>query len=107
MRSSLGIQISQALYTALMDVARTLTAAVSKDGEWYVARCLEVEVASQGETVDDALVNLREALELYFEGDEVPASFTPARHLDRDPHLSVSPTLPQVSGTSEFARLLN
>jgi hypothetical protein len=36
-RSSLGIQISQALYTALMDVARTLTAAVSKDGEWYVA----------------------------------------------------------------------
>jgi predicted RNase H-like HicB family nuclease len=74
-RSSLGVQISQALYTALMDVARTLTAAVSKDGEWYVARCLEVEVASQGETVDDALVNLREALELYFEDDEVPASF--------------------------------
>jgi predicted RNase H-like HicB family nuclease len=74
-RSSLGIQISQALYTGLMDVARTLTAAVSKDGEWYVARCLEVEVASQGETVDDALVNLREALELYFEDDDVPASF--------------------------------
>jgi len=58
-----------------MDLARTLTAAVSKDGEWYVARCLEVEVTSQGESVDDALDNLREALELYFEDDEVPASF--------------------------------
>ena len=53
-----------------MDLARTLTAAVSKDGEWYVARCLEVEVTSQGETVDEALANLREALELYFEDDE-------------------------------------
>ena len=65
----------RSLYTPLMDLARTLTAAVSKDGEWYVARCLEVEVTSQGESVDDALANLREALELYFEDDEVPASF--------------------------------
>ncbi|GGJ06846.1 hypothetical protein GCM10010885_14960 [Alicyclobacillus cellulosilyticus] len=48
-----------------------LTAAVTKDGKWYVARCLEVEVASQGETVEQALDNLREALELYFE--DVPA----------------------------------
>jgi predicted RNase H-like HicB family nuclease len=58
-----------------MDVARTLTAAVSKDGDGYVARCLEVEVTSQGETVDEALTNLREALKLYFEDDDVPASF--------------------------------
>jgi predicted RNase H-like HicB family nuclease len=66
----------RSLYTPLMDLARTLTAAVSKDGEWYVARCLEVEVTSQGESVDDALAALREALELYFEDDEVPASET-------------------------------
>jgi predicted RNase H-like HicB family nuclease len=58
-----------------VDTARTLTAAVVKDGEWFVARCLEVEVASQGVTVDEALANLREALELFFEDDEVPASF--------------------------------
>lgn len=58
-----------------MDAARTLTAAVAKDGEWYVARCLEVEVASQGASVDDALANLREALELYFEDDDVPETF--------------------------------
>ena len=46
---------------------RTLTASVTKEGNWYVAQCLEVDVASQSETVDDALANLREALELHFE----------------------------------------
>jgi len=46
-----------------------LTAAVTKEGKWYVARCLEVEVTSQGETMDEALENLREALELYFDDD--------------------------------------
>lgn len=55
-----------------MDTPRTLTAAVVRDGEWYVARCLEVEVASQGESIVDALANLREALELYFEDEELP-----------------------------------
>jgi len=51
--------------TTFQGVPRTLTAAVAKDGEWYVARCLEVEMASQGETIDEALAELREALELY------------------------------------------
>ena len=46
-----------------------LTAAVVREGDWYVARCLEVEVTSQGESVDDALANLTEALELYFEDE--------------------------------------
>ncbi|MCL6443774.1 MAG: type II toxin-antitoxin system HicB family antitoxin [Alicyclobacillus sp.] len=49
-----------------------LTAAVTKEGSLYVARCLEVEVASQGETVEEALANLREALELYFEDAPIP-----------------------------------
>lgn len=47
-----------------------LTAAVTKEEEWYVARCLEVEVASQGKTLEEALDNLREALELYFDDDQ-------------------------------------
>lgn len=38
-----------------------------------MARCLEIEVASQGETIDDALANLREALELYFEDGDITA----------------------------------
>jgi len=44
-----------------------LTAAVTREDPWYVAQCLEVDVASQGATFDEALANLREALELYFE----------------------------------------
>jgi predicted RNase H-like HicB family nuclease len=49
-----------------------LTATIIPDEEgWYVARCVQVEVASQGRTVDEAMSNLREALELYFEGEPV------------------------------------
>src|SRR5438067_2513648 len=48
------------------------TAAVTHEGDWQVARCLEVEVASQGHTVEEALANLREALELYFEDETIP-----------------------------------
>ena len=54
-----------------------LTATVTRDGDWYVARCLDVEVASQGRTIDEALANLREALELYFEDQPVPDSSEP------------------------------
>ncbi|MCO5330118.1 MAG: hypothetical protein M9961_08580 [Ilumatobacteraceae bacterium] len=52
-----------------------LTAAITHEGEWYVARCLEVEVASQGDTVEKARSNLIEALELFFE-DEVATEVT-------------------------------
>lgn len=48
------------------------TAAVTHEPPWYVARCLEVEVTSQGENVEGALSNLREALELYFEDQPLP-----------------------------------
>ncbi len=46
---------------------RTLTTSVWREGEWFVAQCLEVDVASQGESEAAALRNLREALELHFE----------------------------------------
>jgi predicted RNase H-like HicB family nuclease len=49
------------------------TAAITREGNWYVARCLQVEVTSQGETVERALSSLREALELYFEDEPLPA----------------------------------
>lgn len=53
------------------------TAAVSQEESWYVARCLEVEVTSQGETFDEALSNLQEALELYFEDQPFPEGIEP------------------------------
>jgi predicted RNase H-like HicB family nuclease len=40
---------------------------VFREGEHVVAQCLDVDVSSFGDTVSDALDNLREALELYFE----------------------------------------
>ena len=43
------------------------TASIWREGDWYIAQCLEVDVTSQAETEDEALSNLREALELYFE----------------------------------------
>jgi len=46
---------------------KQFSASVSKEGSWYVAQCLEVDVASQGESEVKALENLREALELHFE----------------------------------------
>jgi predicted RNase H-like HicB family nuclease len=53
------------------------TAAVTHEGDWYVARCLEVEVTSQGPTADDSLANLLEALELYFEDEDLPEDLEP------------------------------
>ena len=46
---------------------RTFRASVTREGEWYVAQALEVDVASQGLSEDEALDNLREALALYFQ----------------------------------------
>jgi predicted RNase H-like HicB family nuclease len=43
------------------------SASIWQEGQWFVAQCLEVDVASQGETQDLALSNLQEALELHFE----------------------------------------
>ncbi len=40
---------------------------VWKEGKLYVAKALEIEVASQGKSEEEALSNLKEALELYFE----------------------------------------
>jgi predicted RNase H-like HicB family nuclease len=54
-----------------------LTAALTPEGGGYVARCLEVEVASQGDTIEEALAHLREALELYFEDGEAPPPTAP------------------------------
>jgi predicted RNase H-like HicB family nuclease len=46
---------------------RVFRASVWQEDDWYIAQCLDVDVASQGESEEEALGNLREALELYFE----------------------------------------
>ncbi|HEY3377556.1 MAG TPA: type II toxin-antitoxin system HicB family antitoxin [Armatimonadota bacterium] len=42
------------------------TASIWQEDDWYIAQCLEVDVASQGKTRDEAVANLREALHLHF-----------------------------------------
>ena len=43
------------------------TAIINKEKKWYVSHCLELGVASQGKTIEEAQENLKEAVELYLE----------------------------------------
>ncbi|MEJ7576306.1 MAG: hypothetical protein WKF74_04810 [Pyrinomonadaceae bacterium] len=45
---------------------RRFNATTWQEGEWFIAQCIEVDVASQGATEAEALENLRDALELHF-----------------------------------------
>ena len=45
---------------------RKFTASLRREDNWFGAQCLEVDVASQGETEEEAMANLGEALELHF-----------------------------------------
>jgi len=40
---------------------------IEKEDKWYVAYCVELGIASQGESIDKAKDNIREAIELYIE----------------------------------------
>ncbi len=50
-----------------MKHTRQLTAIIEREGDGYVAPCPELDIASQGDTVEAARDNLREAVELFFE----------------------------------------
>jgi predicted RNase H-like HicB family nuclease len=71
-----------------MAESRRLTALIEREGDGYVALCLEVDVASQGDTIEEARANLQEAVELFFEtanAAEIEARYHPevyVTHLD-------------------------
>lgn len=44
-----------------------------REDEFHVAQCLNVDVSSFGATREEAVANLKEAVELYFEGETAPA----------------------------------
>lgn len=46
---------------------KQLTAIIEREGDGYVALCPEVDISSQGGSIEEARENLREALELFFE----------------------------------------
>ena len=59
------------------DAPMRLTAAINSDGDCFIAQCLEVDVASQGRSIEESHENLVEALTLYFEDDDVEVGDSP------------------------------
>lgn len=55
------------------------TTAITKEGKWYVARCIELGVVSQGKTIEEAQENLKEAVELYLEDRPKARRYLPLR----------------------------
>ncbi len=63
-----------------------LTGIVQREDEHYVALCPELDVASQGETVEEAAANLKEACELFLEcacEEEIRCRLKPPVHVTR------------------------
>ena len=48
-------------------MVKQLTALIEREGDGYVSLCPELDIASQGDTIEEARGNLKEALELFFE----------------------------------------
>lgn len=51
------------------NIYQEISALTWKEGDLFVAKAVGIEVASQGKTKKEALINLKEALELYFEDE--------------------------------------
>ena len=46
------------------------TIIIKQEEEWFVATCLENNIASQGKTIDESIANLKEAIALYYEDEK-------------------------------------
>ena len=53
-------------------MSRLFTVTITREDDWFVAKCLENSVASQGKTIDEAMDNLREAVTLFYEDEQLP-----------------------------------
>ncbi|WP_019866008.1 type II toxin-antitoxin system HicB family antitoxin [Methylovulum miyakonense] len=54
---------------------KNLKYVIYRDGDYYVSQSLNIEVASFGTTIDEALANLKEAVALYLEDDQTANDF--------------------------------
>jgi predicted RNase H-like HicB family nuclease len=46
------------------------TVVIKKEGKWYTAWAADVDIVSQGKTIEEAMKNIREAVELYMEDED-------------------------------------
>lgn len=60
-------------------MAPKVSARIWQEGDWFIAQHLEIDVASQGETINESLTNLNEAVELYLESP-VPTAIATEHH---------------------------
>ena len=75
-----------------MDMVRQLTAVIEREGDGYVATCPELDIVSQGNTVEEARRNLVEAVEGFF---EVASPSEIQRRLKTETYvMSIVPTIP-------------
>lgn len=68
-----------------MELQRTIHAFIRRGDTKYVAECVEIAVVTQGETLDETVANLREAVALHLEGEN-PVELG----LEEEPGLSVT-----------------
>jgi predicted RNase H-like HicB family nuclease len=62
-----------------MKRTQQLTAIIEREGDGYVGLCPELDIASQGDTIETARANLKEAVELFFETAD-PTEIKRRRH---------------------------
>jgi len=53
------------------NLQHTIKAFIKKSEKYYVAECLEIPVVTQGKTLDEAVSNLKEAVALHLEGEDL------------------------------------
>lgn len=53
-----------------MEKQKNIKYVIYREGDYFVAQCLNVEVSSFGKTIEEATENIKEAVELYFEDTE-------------------------------------
>jgi predicted RNase H-like HicB family nuclease len=61
-------------------MVKAVTGVIQRGEKYYIGKCLEIDVVTQGETIDETLSNLKEAVALYFEGEplqNIPAKEPP------------------------------
>lgn len=46
------------------------TVVIRKEGEWYTAWAAEIDIVSQGKSIEEAMENIKEAVELYMEDED-------------------------------------
>ncbi len=77
-----------------MESVLQLTAVIEREGDGYVATCPEVDVVSQGRTIEEARQNLLEAVEGFF---EVASASEVRRRLKKETYvMPIMPTVPSI-----------